>query len=1183
MKILHIADWQIESFSKINRKSEYIDSSKRLNQIILNEKPDFLVIVGDIFETYNPSEDDRSIFMDFIVSIPKNIQIIITNGNHDLQLKGDNFFLLGDDVKIPKEDVLETVTKNMDDNVHYINKTCFYTVGDITFAVWNHKDKIHSNNFNPWLLDKIPETNNTIIDLFHDPVKNCVDFEEKTVRGNNENRVDTSEFKGSIFLMGDIHKPQIFKNSKNIGAYSSSLVARNFGEGVKFNNDIKFYDATQFHGYNIVDTNEKTITFNRMDSDYEFITLYVDNDFNGIELQEDKKYYLKVVYKLWSAELQNKISDLLDKYNILYFVDDKTNIILDDISSDNSMDLKDILDKDNLKTILLERLKSDNLKLGEEGINRCINLFNHLWNITDTTTKKKLVEIRNISCSNFRGLGDITYTLENGVIKLNAENGVGKTTLSQILPTALFLLNTYNNSRGKRKQNLLSFFNDRSQKDKTVISVIFHVEGVEYSLERIIERVWKKNKKDGLVTNWVNNITSVNLTSTLKGGKINTTDEDAIANFICGSFGEYEDYSLISEVNSYNLFEFINLSSENLIDSILKLVGIDKIERMNEAVKEMDSNYKESKTIYKIVESDAVQEINTIKIDIENVLLENITIQNSIMENEKEIDNTNQKITEEVKKITHVDESVINSENTLKNNLIKLNENIVEINYKIENYDKIHAEITTNNGVISLKENNVEKIKNNVEKIKNNLSIKENEIDNKRTQLKNSEDTFLNEKNSIKTTLESEILDLKYLDSEKVEVHNKDLIKDLTVKNTSLNKLNTELGIVNNMLSEKKSFECNICGLDITNISKVQEEIQVLEDKKTKLEASINVLSDDINILEGKKLSIGSFFNEEIEKLKDKLNNNSLRTFDKTNELKEIEILINEIPSIKQTLSEIISKLTKEEIEIKNLYGENERLNKSIVDDIITLTNEKTNIEEKITTINQNLGEIEKLKIILEKNKVYKATIETLTKKVSLTKKEGQSLKTSLNEVNIKLIRLKETLSTKEDILSKYRKQVEDLMIFNIFKKLTSKKELPIDIFRKMTSMINHNINKKLKDVPFSVYFNTEEKIPNLYFMDYTKNISRSIKECSGMEKAFSVMALKNQIFELASMRTDFVVMDEISANLKFPFTDYMVSFINEFAKDKKVILVDNLLDVEKFENLKEVSLVKNEEFAIIK
>ena len=76
-------------------------------------------------------------------------------------------------------------------------------------------------------------------------------------------------------------------------------------------------------------------------------------------------------------------------------------------------------------------------------------------------------------------------------------------------------------------------------------------------------------------------------------------------------------------------------------------------------------------------------------------------------------------------------------------------------------------------------------------------------------------------------------------------------------------------------------------------------------------------------------MGIGSFFNEEIEKLKGKLNTNSLRTFDKTNELKEIEILVNEIPSIKQTLSDNINKLANEEAEIKNICSENDKLNVS--------------------------------------------------------------------------------------------------------------------------------------------------------------------------------------------------------------------------------------------------------------
>ena len=45
---------------------------------------------------------------------------------------------------------------------------------------------------------------------------------------------------------------------------------------------------------------------------------------------------------------------------------------------------------------------------------------------------KKNVVINELFCDNFRGLGRVSYILDNGVAKLYADNGVGKTTFTQM-------------------------------------------------------------------------------------------------------------------------------------------------------------------------------------------------------------------------------------------------------------------------------------------------------------------------------------------------------------------------------------------------------------------------------------------------------------------------------------------------------------------------------------------------------------------------------------------------------------------------------------------------------------------------------------------------------------------------------------------------------------------------------
>ena len=58
MKILHTSDWHIgHNFFKIDRNEEFRKFFEWLIEAIKNKNIDILLVSGDIFDTYNPSND----------------------------------------------------------------------------------------------------------------------------------------------------------------------------------------------------------------------------------------------------------------------------------------------------------------------------------------------------------------------------------------------------------------------------------------------------------------------------------------------------------------------------------------------------------------------------------------------------------------------------------------------------------------------------------------------------------------------------------------------------------------------------------------------------------------------------------------------------------------------------------------------------------------------------------------------------------------------------------------------------------------------------------------------------------------------------------------------------------------------------------------------------------------------
>ena len=87
MKVLHTSDWHIgQIFHNYGREDEHKFFFEQLKSIILKEKPDVLVVSGDVFHTATPTIVSQRLYYNFIVDLSRldaDLQIVITSGNHD--------------------------------------------------------------------------------------------------------------------------------------------------------------------------------------------------------------------------------------------------------------------------------------------------------------------------------------------------------------------------------------------------------------------------------------------------------------------------------------------------------------------------------------------------------------------------------------------------------------------------------------------------------------------------------------------------------------------------------------------------------------------------------------------------------------------------------------------------------------------------------------------------------------------------------------------------------------------------------------------------------------------------------------------------------------------------------------------------------------------------------------------
>lgn len=87
MKVIHTSDWHIgQTLYQYSRDEEHKYFFKQLKDIVLEEKPDALIVSGDIFHASTPSVMSQRLYYHALVELSRlydDLQIIVTVGNHD--------------------------------------------------------------------------------------------------------------------------------------------------------------------------------------------------------------------------------------------------------------------------------------------------------------------------------------------------------------------------------------------------------------------------------------------------------------------------------------------------------------------------------------------------------------------------------------------------------------------------------------------------------------------------------------------------------------------------------------------------------------------------------------------------------------------------------------------------------------------------------------------------------------------------------------------------------------------------------------------------------------------------------------------------------------------------------------------------------------------------------------------
>lgn len=553
-KIAHLADIHIRK--SISRHLEYKEVFQNLYKKLNEDKPDRIVIVGDLFHDYIKLEGELLIVASNFLTELSNIapKVIITRGNHDIARSSPN-----------RVDAIEALVKTMNNpKIYYLNRTEELIDENIAWCTWKHGEKKN----NPWTKDHTKYPHITYIDLFHDPINTSGNADGYTF--NSKTYRSPKDFMGDISMFGDIHMLQ-YLDTRKTKAYSSSLIEQNFSEG-----------DGQFHGYLLWDVATRTAKEVAVDNPYGFYTLDVNRftDFDNLQLElpnavENKRIRIKwkTLPAVRNTENQRKIDAYLEtKFqpisikHVNEFVEEKV------IKIEDQTDMLNISKREVIHKVLTEYLEKIGVK--KEIIADVLDLDVEIENRLDVEELTNIQwSILKLKGKNFRSYEDIEIDWNNrdGIYQIIGENGVGKSTVNQLITYILFGKSLETDFR--KKFGDARFINNKLDVSNCMGSIVLEANGEYYGVKR--STVIKKNKEGELnaasTTASYYKLSSPDdkLDEDFNIEKLNEIDRSKTQDRINEIIGSYENFIRVTLTTSDTLNNVLSSEKALFIDSLL--------------------------------------------------------------------------------------------------------------------------------------------------------------------------------------------------------------------------------------------------------------------------------------------------------------------------------------------------------------------------------------------------------------------------------------------------------------------------------------------------------------------------------------------------------------------------------------------------------------------------------------
>lgn len=1064
--IAHLSDIHIRFTS---RENEYRKVFKECYQTLKTQKPDRIVLTGDLFHTkINMSPISTSLGGEFLTELSKIAPVDIILGNHDMNervLEQGNTVepivnLLENGFTLDKEVSPNNYFKNNLYGIYLFKYSGFYDIdSDLTYGIYSIWDK---GVLSLKASDK--KEGVSYVAMYHAPVYGCK--MDNGMVNNSSKLLNTTNFDNfDIVMLGDIHKYQTFKRMEGefSMAYPGSLIQQSFGESLD-------------KGYLLWNIVEKT---------HKRILIENDNGFCKIKISNSKDLESEVLKKLqFSKNPENtKIYIEYEDREENFSMEKESNLI-NMIKEKFGCSSVEMSFMSNEKTKLNENKEESEEDFGNE-FNEQLKIFleeGGFDNIDDVLELSSEIEktlnlkqIENFKWSLNKLEVDNLFSMPNkktvfdfdkiqGLTGIIGENFSGKTNIIRSLVWVIWG-KILGDGENKDAINIYSDSNEASG------VCYITVNDSLYKIERAISKKYNESTKKTACTH------SIDFTKLEHGdwkpviSDDKSTGKVEVNNLITDYFGTYEDFTKISLQVQNGEGDYLSLEQQpknKLFSRYLNLLHFnDRYDEANETFKVIKKSQKligNPSDIEKII-----QELNNSK----EGYIEKLNDNKNVYQNQKnEIESIHKKIRDILSNKKEVSYSKYNNKQEILDLILNYGNSLNDLkleNAEIENWLKNNFKKSIDSELLNI---NPDKANQEIQRIKNNLIEKKKTFDNIKDWISNN--------------------------SEKDELNDSEYFKKLADSKIELKEFENRLQIAHGK-------SCPTCG-----------SVLKKEDPEAKIQLSENINSLNKDIETYQKLLEKS---EEIKKHNKNYVNrkeefSSLKVF-LLDEKSKIEKLVNDIKIFNDSKDFIILNNL---IDNKNEKASNNRtLISNIESELFKLRNELEIFENNIDKILYN-------KKIDEEIKEIENSLNFLQFKLDDIQYETDSLNKDIVLIESKILQEQSNLEQIKKAEKEYKK-------YSVYLQAVHRDGIPMKIIKSKLPVINNRINSIIKNIvnfKIELYITSKGDVKERFYFGESRENSLPLSMSSGSQYFISVLAIRDALHSVSHLtKPNLCVIDE--------------------------------------------------------